>query len=241
LITKDLVKDATFPVRVDATTDYDVGSGDGYVYNANANWTTCHDAITGSYATATGTNTLKSYVQEESGYAIARGFAPVDTSGIPNGANKSAATFYATVQYVVGDDDGGTYGYITVVQTSQASPTTLSTADFDQCGAVDNPTEGTDSRLDITSVSAGNEYNWPMNATGLGWISDTGWTYLGLRQLHDASDVAISGSNVYSGVNFYTSEQGGTDDPYLSVTYTVGVAPTGVFYGPLSGSLAGPV
>jgi len=116
------------------------------------------------------------------------------------------------------DNDGD--DFITVVQTSQADTASLTTADYDQCGAISNPTEGA-TRIDIGSITIGAYNSWTLNATGLGWISKTGYTFLGLREGHDAINSAITfGINR---VKFAGSEATGTaNDPYLDVTSSAG-------------------
>lgn len=163
-----------------------------------------------------------------------RSFVPFDTSAIPAGATITAATLnlYATSKvndYNDGDD------YVTVVRTSQVSHTGLLYADYDQCGAVDSPTEGVDSgeRKDITSVSTGAYLTFTLNATGRSWVAKsgqssncsatTGITCLGLREGHDVEGSFMSSPGQQSNIFFSASEQTGTSqDPYLSVTYSTG-------------------
>ncbi len=134
-------------------------------------------------------------------------------------------------------DNDGT-DFLTVTQTSQATHTVLANADYDQCGAISNPTEGVDSgqRKDITSVTTSAYLIFTLNSTGMGWIkksgqasactATTGVTCLGVREGHDVTNSAIiSGFDVVAEnlVSLSSSEHTGTSqDPYLSVTYSTG-------------------
>ena len=117
-----------------------------------------------------------------------------------------------------------------LVQTYQASVSTLVLADFEDCGS-DNgsaarakyqPVEGAGRILLNADFETGDTVTWTLNTTGKGWINKTGYTKLGLRSIRDADD---AGSWTNSETDWYMSENTGTDkDPYLSVTYTTGVA-----------------
>lgn len=229
LLTQQIIENATYPLRADATTSYYSGAGDGYVQDGGIQtWDATHDAATGDVASAgAATGLARSFRNTSTGYCeILRGFLPIDTSGLPDAAVISAAIFYVYVATVYDTDDDGD-DWITVVQTNQASPTTLITADFDQCGDnVDNPTEGIDpgDRADCSSISTVAYTAFPLNATGRGWISKVGYTLPGLREGHDCIDDPIVGTPGNDGIEFYTSERTGTsEDPYLSVTYTLPV------------------
>jgi len=212
---------------------YFSGSGDGYVQADNEylgwGWNGTHDredgdggGLHGAFPTATTGIGFRSYQYEKyNRVIISRSFFPVDTSALPDGATISEAKLYIYIEAKADDDnDGDDWG--SVVQTSQEDPTTLEEADFDQCGAIDNPTEGAD-RIDIGSITTSAYNYWTLNATGRGWISKTGWTLLGLREGHDAIDspIASSSGNVTNSITVRFSEYTGTgSDPYLSVTYT---------------------
>lgn len=215
---------------------YFSGAGDGRTIHdleyTGGGWNTAHDAsdcgtgsLSGAVYNATeesGEATAGCYQYESySRVIIARAFFPFDTSALPDEATISAATFNVYVNYVEDDDNDGD-DWINIVQTTQASNTELVTSDYDQCGAVDNPTEGA-TRIDLGNITA-SQYNvWTLNATGIGFISKTGFTKLGLREGHDAIDSPISGSNYWNRIKTRYSEYTGTgSDPYLSVTYTTG-------------------
>lgn len=204
------------------------GSGDGYsaIWESTSSWATVHDALTGNDTSATGTNFYAGISQHQttgSKTTIGRMFLPFDTAAIPDTDTVTAATLtvYSTGTTFNGDNDGD--DFVTVVQTSQASNTTLAHADYDTCGdAISNPTEGA-TRIDLSSWStgAGNANTFTLNSTGLGWISKTGYTKLGLREGHDVINSQIA-NNTVNGAAVYLSEQDGagtTNDPTLTVTH----------------------
>ena len=215
------LRKAVYPVRTDDTTSYYTGAGDGHVYKTNAVWDTAHDAVTGTAA-----NPTYSYgraVSRISGgdHYIFRLFCPVGTTGLPDSAEISDATFNLECNNIT--DSYGTQNYA-LVQTTQASPTTLISEDFNQCGAVDAPTEGAP-RVVITATGL---KTWTLDATGRGWIDKTGYTKLGIRSGSlDCDDVASTEGVQESNAEFRTSEYNG-NDPYLSVTYTYTPTPGGV-------------
>lgn len=218
-----LFEQATFPVRFDTTTSYYSGAGDGEVRyeGSGATWDTVHDAATGTAAYATSTRAIVgSYLYSGGGYIIYRSFLPFDTSGIGSGQTISSATLKIRPSDKWNADNDGD-DFIAVVQTTQASTTTLATADYDTCGnAIDNPTKGSADH-DMTSIGTSAYYSIDLNSTGLDWIVPTGTTKIGLREGHDMKDVAVTGSAGDTAIRFYCSEQTGTStDPYLEVTYT---------------------
>lgn len=202
------------------------GAGDGQVKNnpGSTNWATVHDATNGSAFDSTGTIANAMVDKDVANFEITRTFFPTDTSSLGAGATITAATFKG---YVIGvynaDDDGD--DWINVVQTSQASNTVLATEDYDQCGAVSNPTEGA-TRIDYTGLATSAYTTWTLNATGLTWINPTGYTLIGLREGHDAINSAFAGANnTNDGIQINTSEQTGTaNDPYMTITYTAAPA-----------------
>lgn len=148
-------------------------------------------------------------------YDFVRGFVPFDTSSIPDGATITSATLQ---MYVNSKDDAcnDAYSYISVVQSTQASSSSLANADYDQLGT----TKGSDD-IDYTGVTTGAYNTWTLNATGLTWISKTGITYLGLKDGHDIENNigSLSGANMYSALNFQWHAD--ANPPILTVNYTL--------------------
>lgn len=193
----------------DSTTFYS-GAGDGRVYYGTNIWNVTHDSSTG-YAAYTQSGDVLSSHYSAGTYHIHRFFLPFDTSALDDGATIQSATLNVNVTNVY--QAVGTSS-VAVVQTSQASTSELVNEDFDQCGAIDNPTEGA-TRIAITSTGW---KQWTLNATGLGWISKTGWTKLGLRiGWLDCDDVAPTDGSQELWITIDTSET--ANDPYLQVTW----------------------
>ena len=220
-IVKDILQKAVYPLYTDDATSYYAGAGDGSVYSTGQDtWDIAHN-MAGTYAIAyptseymnLGVNTTRMY----------RGFFPVDTSGIDDAATITDAKLYLYNDSTRSNNDNDGDDYLNVVQTTQASPTTLVAVDYDKCGAVHSPTIG-GTQIDISSIGIG-YFSITLDATGIGWIKKTAgdpYTMLGVREGHDLIDSAPTGSNY---VYLVFSEHTGTDqDPYLSVTVSSPVA-----------------
>lgn len=220
-LSRAVIDNAVYPLRADTTTQFYAGAGDGNIIStANATWDASHDATTGTANAISLTERVSAFAGGVN-YFMRRMFFPVDTSGIPDTDTIVSATFWAksgSTSYSNTDDDGDDWLNI-VGPTTQADPTTLANGDYDQCGAIDNPTELSDTRRDISGISSSTYYDWVLNAAGLAAISKTGYTLLGLREGHDIIDSAIQ-LNTDNTVRFNLSEQTGTgDDPYLEVVH----------------------
>ncbi len=164
---------------------------------------------------------------------ISRGFLPFDTSALGTDATISAVTLSAYVTATEnGDNDGD--DYITVSTSTQATHTTLTTADFDTAGPVtmNAASEAVDAgqRKDITSISLNTYLTFTFNSAGIAAIkksgetstctATTGITCVSLREGHDANDNPVF-TGTYSAVTFSASEETDTSqDPYLTITYT---------------------
>jgi hypothetical protein len=213
-----------YPTIYLATTSYFAGAGDGYVryQNTGDSFATAHGATAGTSADPTNAGAITTgvtrYAATDTDWEIDRAFFPFDTSGLADGTTITAATLNLYVNEVVNQDNDGD-DWVNVVQTSQADTSTLATADYDQCGAVSNPTEGA-TRIDQGSLTASAYNVWTLNATGRSWVDKTGFTKLGIRQGHDAinSQITWGGAQTRNRVRFNASEDGGTNtDPYLEV------------------------
>lgn len=244
---------AFLPV-VYAVTDtiYSVAGGDGYIDATDSasapNHTTCqNNAFAGARGATVGTinSTATTFVVESSMSSffdgeenlwfcdayIARGFLPFDTSTIPASASISAASLNVYVTAKTNGDNDGT-DYLTVIETSQASHSSLVGADYDNVGV----TEGVDSgqRKDITSISTSAYLTFTLNSTGIGFIkvngvdapcsATNGISCFGLREGHDITASPIVTNTINSVTSSSADHTGTTQDPYLSVTYTVPAA-----------------
>lgn len=209
-------------------------AGDGYIYKYTtgtnqAAWDTTHDGTTGT-AAATGTAGLHAAARITTRVYHERGFLPFDTSAIPAEGTVSEAIVYVYVT-AVQNEDNDAVGYVNVLDTSQASTSTLEAADYNNCGdATDDPTEySTAVQLENLTISDYNSFE--LDTLSLVKISGaastcgggTGWTCLGFREGHDITDeiLTVSGWTSNSFSIRYSENTGTASDPYLSVTYSI--------------------
>lgn len=221
IIRKEFFDKAVFPVMTDHATNFFSGSGDGDIFGSSAVWDTIHDSSTGSVEVTQTSAVVDSHLFGGN-YVIERGYVPIDTSALEDeGVVKTAILYLKGSAVILHNDGGGAQDYSVIVQSSQADPTTLASEDFDQCGSVNNPTEG--SARFLTANWNDTAYNiFRLNDTGRSWVSKTGYTTLGVRYGYDAEDVAPpSAGQRY--ISFATSEVSGTtSDPYLEVVISSG-------------------
>ena len=237
----------TYPVYTDTTTAFypdahtESTSVDGYVkrYNAEDDWDTFHDHTVGNlvddnFGLSDGgedLGTIRTNVGSsgDTNIGIARNFFLFDTSGIADTDTVSSATLSI---YVHGNGEDSSFGGSasisgtavadwTVVQTSPASNTALVLADWNNCGSVDDPDEGTDTAFEPGADWTNSQYNdITLNATGISWVSVDGITKLGIRSQDDCTDDAIADLKHANGKRYYGAEASGTsNDPKLSVTH----------------------
>lgn len=216
--------------------DGDVGTSLGNSCPASLNWDAVYEGNFVSPNANSTTMTAWSVASDDGvfcGGGQQRAFLPFNTSSIPASTIIRSASLHVYVTVVFNEDNDGT-DYMTVVQTTQTTHTTLSSSDFLQCGSSPNPTEGvaTSNRKDLTSVSTNAYLSFDLNTTGVGWIkkqgqpsvcsATAGITCLGVREGHDTTNniPTISAVISRSGIVFSSSESSGTtQDPYLSVVY----------------------
>ncbi len=215
LIPVAALDEAVFPVQIDDSTSYYSGAGDGDIYSKENAYITAREASTG-FATSTSAPYF-GQSQFESSYYIWRSFFPVDTSSLGAGATITSATFGVYGKY---DNSATNFNYAPI-QTDQSSPTSLGLPDFNNCGALSDPTLGA-TELNTSTFTLSGYNTFTLNEAGLGWIDKTGYTMLGLRSSHDYSGAGSApGAGVNNSVTVFSSEEAGTDkDPKLVVTGT---------------------
>ncbi len=194
--------------------DYDVGSGSGAVYKgANISWNTTHDATTGSGTVTFG---LRVNVNTNSSnyYTIHRVFAPVNTSALDDGCFVTDATWNVYGESLTNEDDDGD-DFIRIVHTDQPDPTTRTTADYNNCGATNNPEAGAND-IDFGSLNGADWNVFTLNDAGKSWVSVDGYTLLGMREGHDVIDSVFAGPNKTNSFRGQGDED--TNPAYLSVT-----------------------
>lgn len=224
----------TYPLRADTTTSYYAGSGDGWLQaNDGTSWANVH-ALTTATANSGASSGLSSsyYNNVGSAFWIARMFFPIDTSGLPDNASITSASFNVYVYNWTQYDDAGTQNHC-LVQTNQASTSTIASGDFDECGESLANGWSSASSTDIiegasrVSITANGYATFALNATGLSWINKTGFTKLGVRTFLDVDNEAVVDGSKEISCLINCSEQTGTSsDPYLEVTYTTAVSIT---------------
>ncbi|MDY6952303.1 MAG: hypothetical protein SWE60_12385, partial [Thermodesulfobacteriota bacterium] len=233
IVPKEFLALATYPVYTDDTVTYYAGTGDGYTNKGDDfDWDVTHDAtqsatvqytVTDSYFCRTGKDGSNHYI-------ITRVFFPFYTEPLPDTANIVDATLSLYVNTKQNADNDGE-DFFVVVQTTQPSTSALTTDDYDLCGTVNSPTEGSE-RVDCGDITTGQFNDWTLNSTGLGWISKTDWTKLGMREGHDVLDhPVVAAINQKNRINGYWANQSGTTfDPKLSITYSLPYTVSGALY-----------
>lgn len=182
-------------------------ASDGTVGGINATWSTIRDATT---AAKVDNETRRWVMADKDGatYTISRAFFNFDTSAIPDTDTVSAATLTLTVDLAgEGTAMGG------VIQTTTASDTALVDGDYDAL-TLNSAPEATTSRVSMVTTGA---KNFVFNATGIGWVSKTGYTKLGLRLDKDLDNSAPTARN-YCGI-YFSEQTGTTSDPTLVVVH----------------------
>jgi hypothetical protein len=198
--------------------NYNSGAGDGTVYYSTlAAWATAHNATdgTGNNYTAVGSDVRVSCSGVDQN-RIWRTFLPFNTSAISDNAVILSAKLYFYVHENIFNQltDSGR-NYVVVVQASQASPTVLANADFDQVGSV-----AFSNVLSLAGLSLHNWFSFDLNAAGIAVIKKTAgdpYTLLAIREGHDFENQEPTGTG-HNIVTFGTSEV--AEAPYLAITYT---------------------
>ncbi|MFH1255610.1 MAG: RHS repeat-associated core domain-containing protein [bacterium] len=207
------------------------GSGDGEAVGRNQNWSVAHNAANGFHSNFTNFSTHVASQYASGDHSMIRMFLPFDLADLPSNINVSEAVLnvYAGFKGVDASENDGN-DFIRVVEASQATTTSVSAEDVDQCGSINNPAALANDK-DITSDILVNQYNsFVLNQSGKNLVKNSagGWIRLGLREGHDiANDPLTEPAPKYSYVNIKTSENAGTStDPYLEITYVITNTPT---------------
>jgi hypothetical protein len=212
-----VIEQAVYPLRADTTTQFATSSGDGQANTTALTWDDVHDAVSGG-TNHTGSTALAAISLSSGSYGINRAFLPVDTSGLPDTEEISAATLFVKPQNRFSTIGGDNNFCVVVGPTTQTDTSALTALDYDDCAAVDAPTELSD-RIAVPDMTTGVYVGFVLNAAGRAQINPTGFSMLGLREGHDVTDTAPV-SDGASGVSWYMLERTGTgDDPYLEVVH----------------------
>lgn len=213
-------------LSIDADTIYSPLNGQGSILKDEWSWDACHDATAGGSMDVGGFP----YGPEVNSYSsgarrMIRNFFPFLISALPPASSMSnlAGTFqyynYSVNNYQDNDDEA----WVNLVgPTTQADPTTLATGDFDQCGAIDNPTEFS-TRVRLENIGTGWK-TFTLNSTALALIDSAARSYLlmGQREGHDALDIPILAGGYSNSLRYIGSGYSGTSfDPKIVLTYNV--------------------
>ncbi len=157
-----------------------------YVDLAGQVWDTIHDQATGTSTgddDATVAVVIRADADTDEWDQFQRGFFLFDTSALPDNDNVDSATFEFVLTGTLDDDMGLS---LALVLTTPASNVAITTADYDQTGAVDQATQVTLASL----TNDGATFNViTLNSTGLGNISKTSITKFGIVIDADSEDV----------------------------------------------------
>lgn len=190
-------------------------SADGVVNHSGTTWSTVRSASTGT--------TVVNNVQDEwliSGdkdgttFGCSALFLAFDTSAIPDTDTISSATLFVRQTNNAGE---GLRSF-SVLQTSQASATALATSDYDNRGL--GGSEGIDSRE--TMNTANSDHTMTLNATGIGWISKTGYSLFGITSSYEIDNTTPTVRN-YTRLA-HSENTTAAYRPLLSVTHSAGAS-----------------
>lgn len=180
-------------------------------------WNTVRDKTSADHAYPTDA-TVNVFRTEYLGarYAIGRQVYLFDTSSIADGDTVSSATFSIYLN-ASGGDTTGTCS-INIVTSNPASNTDLVVGDYDRA------TKWGSTRLcdtDLANTTSKGAYkDFTLNSTGIGVISKTSVTKLGIRTNRDLDSSAPSARSYWPSPTADTS--GTTYDPKLVVTHVAG-------------------
>ena len=209
--------------------------GDGSIYHNSSNsWITAHNSLSGTLSNHANTAFNVGVGKLRVNYLIERAFIPFNTSALPDNAIISDVKLKVYVESKT-DDNNDANDWVSVVRPFQPNTALLTNPDYSKAGNITNPIEGNDvsERKDITDVIAGQYLIFNLNNIGRSWISRTGATKLGLREGHDAKNIAfVRNRDKYNKLKIRSSEYTDTSsDPILEITYTVPASPTVITYG----------
>jgi hypothetical protein len=193
-----------------------IAGGDGYVTSHEASggltWAAIRAETAGNTVDNTDDEMTVGVTKRFSGGfnfyypTLHRGFLPFPTEDLDDSISINDAYLYLV----------GSGQQVGVIQSSQATPTGLTTDDYDTAGALDAPNEG------ASRVALAVNGSWvQLNTTGRGWISKNDSTKFALREAgHD-----IDGANPGSSSTSYTASVNTANHtsvynrPHLDVVY----------------------
>lgn len=154
-----------------------------------------------------------------------RGFLFFDTSPVSSDPVDSVTLSLADYGNALSNGDTGSNNFYTVVASTPASNTDLTTSDYNQCSAASSPTHLSNS-ISGTSISVGTSgtpvyTDWTLNATGESAINGSGVTKLGMRHGDDEGTDPGWSTATYNRWLPASADRSGTDgDPKLVVVHS---------------------
>lgn len=219
----NLERNRKYPEIFLLTSTFNPGAGDGTIrgHDGSGNWNNVRNIIdTGNpggstvEATAGTATTTIIYAGESDRQYLYRGLFPFATSLPSNATITSSGTKLRIYVTSAASPDAMTIG---LVQTTQASISSMATTDY-HAMTINSPTEGA-TRLTMSTLST-NAYNeWLANSNLVSWISLSGNTKLALRTSGDIDNVAPT-NDTDNGISGNFSEAA-SNKPELVVAYTL--------------------
>jgi len=210
-----------YPFLFFTTGDFNCGTGFGFAGINFDTWANVHNATDAAYAYVNAGGYIAVSASSDT-YLIRRFWCPANTSGIGAGSSIDSGTLDLWIFSEIVDDNIGSYRYSALVgPTTQADPSTLTTADYDTCGATHSPNVWSDN-LNLSSMTLDQYNSWTLNTAGKAGISKTGTSLFGLRMgfdIVDSKPVAEGHQRFY----FYGPTDSGKE-PHFTITYTPAVS-----------------
>ena len=200
--------------------NFNAGAGDGYIYAENTVWATARSQADGSGADYNSGNAYEVRAETfeneaEDMYYIMIAYVPVDTSGLADDADITASSFWIKPNFI---DASAPEESLTIVKTTQASPTSLVVGDYDERGGLTGVTEYS---ARVAQSAFTDETYKEIPLTDLTIISKIAYTYVGVRSSRDIDDTTPPLDD-NSETWFYNSQNAGSQ-PYLEITVAGGV------------------
>lgn len=218
------IRNDIYPQIYLTTDTFGASGGQGQILISGV-WATIHAASTGDSFSTSDANRSRCAARQLTGGGDTDIFVPwfpYDTSSIPDAASITSSNLKPTPNADSIVEFGA--NSVVIVQSFQASNTALATTDFGSRGdAVTNPTLGSSTFL-VSGFANDTQKTMALNATGLTWISTTGYSKFVIREYtHDCLNVTpIATVSSMQALNFYPTANGTAGNrPVLDVTYTV--------------------
>lgn len=152
--------------------------------------------------------------------SIRRGRLSFNTGALDAGASISSATITLTGSGKSNDFGGGINASIDVVATTPASNSTLANGDYNHFSTTSF------ANIAYTSWNTAGTNVFTLDANGIANITKAGISNFGVTMGCDTTNTAPTWSSAFvaSMNGYYSNHAGTTNDPVLTVTYTVGAS-----------------